>query len=162
MRKTIDKKIMKLLEYRIIQEEFSSRLYLSMGNYLANKGFKSAKTYFKYSEEEAGHATKVREYLLALGLCPPTPAIDEVVCDYKDFPDILVKTLDHEAEITRQCEELASACLESKDMLTFGLAMWFVNEQVEELDKAQTAVDMITTFGTSPEALMLIDNRISK
>ena len=37
---------------------------------------------------------------------------------------------------------------------------YFVTEQVEELDKLQTILDMIDVFGTSKESLFLLDNKL--
>ena len=40
------------------------------------------------------------------------------------------------------------------------LGMKYCAEQVEELDKAQTFVDQIETFGTSKEAMLTLEHNV--
>ena len=44
--------------------------------------------------------------------------------------------------------------------MLLSLALKYVAEQVEELDKLQTILDMIDVFGTSKESLFLLDNKL--
>jgi len=53
--------IVKLLHYRVEQEEYSARLYMSMSTWLDDKGFVGAAKLFKqYSDEEIFHASKAK------------------------------------------------------------------------------------------------------
>ncbi len=54
------------LNYRVQQEEYSSRIYLSMSMWLNNKGYVGAAALWrKYSDEEMAHAEWSRTYLLS-------------------------------------------------------------------------------------------------
>ena len=65
----ISEKIIQLLNYRIQQEEFSSRLYLAMSVWLDFKGyFGASKLWKKYSEEEKAHSEWAYKYLLELNI----------------------------------------------------------------------------------------------
>ena len=76
----ISDKTIELLNYRIEQEDYSSRLYLSMSLWLENAGYASAKLWKKYSSEEANHADWARTYLLSLGIQPKTGALEDADC----------------------------------------------------------------------------------
>jgi ferritin len=149
------------LNYRIQQEELSARIYLSMSMWLNNEGYTgAAKLWKKYSDEEMGHAEPAREFLLAMGVQPNTPNLEAPGNEYRGLPDIIYKSYDHEIEVTRQCTELASDSLKEGEHMLYQLALNYLKEQVEEHDKTQTWVDKIKTFGTSPEALRLLDNEM--
>jgi len=57
----LSESMVKLLNYRVEQEEFSSRLNLAMSTWLDDKGFVgAAKLSKQYSDEEIVHAIKQR------------------------------------------------------------------------------------------------------
>ena len=159
----VSKKVQDLLKLRIQNEEYSSRLYKAMSNFLEYNGYTgAAKLWDKYSSEELTHAKWVNSFLLDLDYLPPLPAIKEPPCEFESLPDVIKKSFDHEYQITLECKELAKACLAEGDFLTFGLAQRFINEQVEELAKTQLWVDKLESFGESKEALKLLDNEMSE
>jgi ferritin len=159
----INKKIIDLLNYRIEQEEQSSRIYKAMSVWLNKNGFMGAsKLWDKYSEEELIHADWVYDYLLALDILPETPAQTQPKLEFKGLPNIIALSFAHEIEITNQCKELSIQCLKEYDVSTFNLAQRFVKEQVEELEKMQTWIDKLQAFGDSKEALFLLDQEMGK
>jgi len=161
MMEYLSEKIQKLLAYRIEQEEYSSRIYKAMAQYLNYNGYEGAsKLWNKYSSEELVHAEKVNTFLLDLDYLPPVPVIKSPPVEFDGLVDIINKSLAHEQEITKQCEALAKAAMEESDFKTFGLAQFFVNEQVEELSKTQFWVDQLDTFGTNEVALKLLDEQM--
>jgi ferritin len=151
------------LNYRIEQEEFSSRLYLSMSMWLNNEGYTGAAALWKkYSNEEMGHADIARNYLLAMGVQPSTPKLDSPGNNYTGLPEIIKKSHEHEITITNQIKDLATEAFKKGDHMLYELALAYLKEQVEELDKTQTWVDKINTFGTDKIALRLLDNEMSE
>lgn len=159
----LSERIIGLLNFRINQEELSSRIYLAFSIALQDKAyFNAAKLYKKYSDEELSHANKCREYLLSFNILPKTQPIESVENELKGLKEIIYKTLEHEALVTEQCKELAKACMEEGDHLTYSLAQWFLSEQVEEMEKSWDLVNHIETFGDDKIALKLLDNYISE
>lgn len=155
--------IEQLLNYRINQEELSSRIYLAMSICLKDKGyFNAAKLWAKYSAEELTHATWAREYLESHNILPATLSIGEVENYYESLIDVIDKTLEHEILITEQCSELAKACLESADMLTFTLASKYCKEQSEELGKAWDIKNLMETYGKDRLNLALLDHQLAE
>lgn len=155
--------IISKLNYRIQQEEMSSRIYFGMANWLEFIGYTgAAKLWNKYSEEEKGHAKIVVDYLLDLNILPNTPELEEPQTEFKSLEQIIALSYKHEVDITNQCKELASISFKEGDFMTFVLAQKFVTEQVEELKKTQLWIDKLSLFGNDKIALRLLDNEMGE
>lgn len=159
----ISKKIEDLINFRIVEEEKSVRLYLAMSKWLRYNGYEgAAKLWQLYSDEEKIHAKKVCEYLEALDIQPKIQAIPEPKQDYESLEQICKLTYDAEMMVTKQCNDLAKVALAENDFMTLALAQWYLTEQTEELGKTIYWLDRIESFGTSKEALRLLDNEMNK
>ncbi|NBP16909.1 hypothetical protein EBU95_21435 [bacterium] len=157
----LNKKIIEALNYRIQQEEASSRIYEQFALWLDNAGFKNfAALYYKYAHEELGHAKFAKDHLLAYGEEPMLTKLPAPDLDFNSLKEILNLTLEHEQEITRQCNELTKLAASLDDFPTMTLGLKYCAEQVEELDKAQTFVDQIETFGDSKEAMLTLEHNV--
>ena len=159
----IDDSCITYLNYRIQQEEYSSRVYLSMSMWLTNNGYLNAgKIWKKYSDEERKHADMAREYLLNMGVQPATPPLEQPMENYKGgFPDIIRKTHQHEIDITLQIKNLADHALKDGSHMLYELALQYMKEQNEEMGKTQDLVDQLETFGEDKIALRLFDHDLS-
>ena len=157
----IKETIINLLNYRIQQEEQSSRLYESMSNWLDLKGFSGAsKLWLKYSEEETLHKKWAIDYLLKLNILPIIPKQEQPLLEFKGLPQIIALSFEHEINITNQCKEFSAACLKEGDLITFNLAQKYLDEQVEEISKIQLWIDKLNSFGDDLIALRLLDNEM--
>ena len=131
-----------LLNFRIEQEELSSWIYLSMSLWLNNEGYtNTAKLFKKYSDEERIHAEWARDYLLAMGVVPITPALSKQPSSFTSLGDILMKAWEHEILVTEQCKTLCAEALKLNDHTLYQLGQKYLHEQVEELEKTQTLLD---------------------
>lgn len=163
MEHIISDKVINLLNFRIQKEEESARIYLSMSNWLNFNGFNGAgKLWAKYSEEEIVHSKIAYEYLLDLDINPVVPVLSKPPQEFKGFTDIILISLDHEKEITMQCQELAKVCIEEGDFMTLSLAQKYLSEQVEEIAKTTKWADRIDAFGEDKIALRLLDNEMGE
>lgn len=157
----ITEECVKHLNYRIEQEEYSSRIYLAMSMWLDDNGYKgAAKEWRKYSTEENAHADFAREYLLNLGVQPFTPPLQAPTQTFTGLPQIIEMSYEHEIEITRQCKELASHAMKMSDHMLYELAMRYLHEQQEEMGKMQDLMDELEAFGTDKIAMRLLDNKL--
>ena len=139
----LDSKIIELLNYRVEQEQLSSRIYEQMSMFLGNKGYvNTAKLYAKYASEELGHAEWAKTYLLSYNIEPELHPLPAPSTEYSTLQEVLDLTLEHEMDITKQCNELARIAQEMAYFTCFDLALKYCREQVEEIDKAYTLKDM--------------------
>lgn len=144
MKDLLDKKIVDTLEYRIQQEEFSSRLYEQMHLWLDDNGYLNTAALYKiYSDEEMKHAGWSKSYLLDYGYTPKLRKLDSPDIELNSLQDVFEATLEHELEITKQCEDLASQALKEGNHVLYALASKYCAEQQEEIGKAVTNLDIL-------------------
>jgi ferritin len=157
----IEEHCIKYLQYRIQQEEVSSRIYLSMSMWLNNEGYTgAAKLWQKYADEEMGHSTWSREYLLAMGVTPDVPVLAAQPSTYTGLPQIIRDSYDHEIVVTKQIKDMASDAMKKGDHMLYELCLRYLKEQVEEHDKTQTWLDKLNTFGEDKIALRMLDEEM--
>ena len=155
------KEAIELLQFRIQQEELSSRIYEQMSLCLEDKAFfGAAKLWKKYSEEELNHAQFAKDYLLSFNIKPELRKLDAPVYEYSCLCDIIEATLEHEQLITDQCNELAEKAHELKDYNLVTLALKYCSEQIEEMNKSNNLVNLLETFGRDKIALKLLDEQL--
>jgi len=149
------------LNYRIQQEEYSGRIYLSMSLWLDNNGYvNGGKLWRKYSDEEMKHADIAREYLLAMGVQPATPELEQPEQNFTGLPQIIKESYQHEIDVTNQIKELASDAFKKADHMLYELALGYLKEQVEEHAKMQNWMDQLLAFGEDKIAMRLLDHEI--
>ena len=153
--------VIKILNYRIEQEEQSSRLYQAMSLWLNDHGFMgAAKAWKKDSEDEMSHANWAKEYLLDMGIQPTLPALPKPQQEFPGLCEIIKMSFEHEILVTKQCNDLANNALKTGDNLLYQLANKFLQEQQEEIGKLQTLLDKLEAFGEDKIALRLLDNEL--
>jgi len=157
----LSEECVKILQYRIQQEELSSRMYLSMSLWLNNEGYTGAASlWLKYSNEEAVHSNWSREYLLSMGVTPEVPMLASQPISYQGLPQIIEASYDHEIVVTKQCKDLADKSLKAGDHMLYTLAAQFLKEQIEEHDKMQTWIDKLSAFGIDKLAMRFLDEEM--
>ena len=157
----ISSECIKLLNYRIEQEEYSSRIYHYMFMWLNYNGYVGAyKAWQKDADDEMQHSSWAKKFLLDLGVQPKIPALSEPPQKFSGLDDIINQSYDHEVLVTEQCSELACHALEYKNHLLYQLAMKYMQEQQEELGKFQTYKDKLKAFGDDKIAMRLFDNEL--
>jgi ferritin len=150
------------LNYRVQQEEYSARIYLSMALWLSNEGYLGAgKLWRNYSDEEMKHADIARNYLLAMGVQPITAKLESPTQVFTGLPDIIKQSYDHEIEVTTQIKDMATEALKKADHMLYELCLGYLKEQVEEHDKMQNWMDRLSAFGTDKVAIRLLDNEMA-
>ncbi len=155
----VSKECIDILNFRIEQEEYSSRVYTAMSMWLNDKGYvNSAKAWAQDAQDELVHAQWAKDFLLDMGITPKTPALKEPPQTFTGLPDVIKQSYAHEILVTQQCNELASHAMKYGNHLLYQLAMKYLTEQQEELGKVQTYMDKLETFGEDKVAMKLFDN----
>lgn len=155
--------VIKILNYRIEQEEASARIYHAMSMWLNDHGYMgAAKAWQKDSDDEMGHAQWAKEYLLDMGIQPTIPALAKPIQSFTGLPDIIKISYKHEIDVTKQCNDLANKALKEGDNLLYQLANKFLQEQQEELGKVRTYMDKLDSFGEDKIAMRLFDTELGE
>ena len=151
-------KIAFLLNQQINKEFFSAYLYLDMSNYydgLDLDGY--ANYYMVQAQEERDHALLFMKYMQSIGLKVTLDAIDKPDKVYNSVLDPLVAAAEHERYVSALINEIYHECHEARDYRTLKFLDWFVDEQREEEDSADSMVSRYKLFGQDPRGLYLLD-----
>ena len=159
----ISKKIEDLINFRIVEEEKSSRLYLAMSKWLGFNGFSGAsKLWAKYANEEMVHTAWAYTYLEDLDILPTVPALPQPDSEFESLQQICKLSLEHELLVTKQCNDLAKAALAENDYMTLQLAQKYLTEQTEEIQRQTYWIDRLDAFGTEPQLLRELDEEMGE
>lgn len=131
------------LEFRIQKEEFSARLYEDMHLWFEDKGFTNlAKVYKEYSDEEWEHAGWAKKFLLSYGYKPTLKPLASPEVGYESCTEILEATLEHELQVSEECRKMTIEALKRGEVELHTLGLKFVEEQIDEVDKAINFLDI--------------------
>ena len=154
----MNEKIAALLNAQINKEFYSAYLYLDMSNYydgLDLDGY--ANYYMVQAQEERDHALLFLKYMQNNGLKVTLEAIGKPDKQYNSIQDPLVYAAEHERYVTSLINEIYHEAHQAKDYRTMKFLDWFVDEQMEEEDNADTMVNRYKLFGQDPKGLYLLD-----
>jgi len=151
-------KIAFLLNQQINKEFYSAYLYLDMSNYydeLDLNGY--ANYYMVQAQEERDHALLFMKYMQSVGLKVTLDAIDKPDKVFSSILDPLEIAAEHERYVSALINDIYHECHEARDYRTLKFLDWFVDEQREEEDSADSMVSRYKLFGQDPRGLYLLD-----
>ena len=150
--------IAKLLNEQINHEFYSAYLYLDMANYYDEIDLDGyANYYMVQAQEEWDHALLFMKYMQNNGLKVTLEAIGKPDKTYAGIIDPLVAAAEHERFVTGLINNIYHEAHEAKDYRTMKFLDWFVDEQMEEEDSADTMISRYKLFGQDPKGLYLLD-----
>ena len=154
----MNEKIAALLNEQINKEFYSAYLYLDMSNYydeLDLDGY--ANYYMVQAQEERDHALLFMKYMQNNGLKVTLEAIDKPDKTFESVLDPLVAAAEHERYVTALINTIYHEAHEAKDYRTLKFLDWFIDEQREEEENADSMVSRYKLFGSDPKGLYLLD-----
>ncbi len=151
-------KIAQLLNQQVNKELYSAYLYLDMANFYDEIDLNGYSNYYMIqAQEERDHALLFMKYMQTNDLKVTLEAIDKPDKEFNDVIDPLVAAAEHERYVTALVNDIYHEAHEAKDYRTMKFLDWFVNEQMEEEDHADSMVSRYKLFGTDPRGLYLLD-----
>ncbi|MCQ2285785.1 MAG: ferritin [Bacteroidales bacterium] len=148
---------------QINAEMWSAYLYLAMSLDANDKGFFGVANWFKKQyEEEMEHAFRFVKYLQDQMARVELSPITEFTTKWASPLAMYENALAHEKKVTALINDLYKLSLKENDYATTIMLQWFVTEQVEEENDAQTIVDMFKMAGNDKTALFMIDRKLGK
>ena len=154
----MNEKIAQLLNTQINKEFYSAYLYLDMSNFYDEQDLDGYANYYMIqAQEERDHALLFMKYMQNNGLKVTLDAIDKPDKEFENILDPLTAALEHEKYVTSLINNIYHEAHEAKDYRTMKFLDWFVNEQMEEEDNADSMVKKYKLFGQDPKGLYLLD-----
>ena len=151
-------KIAALLNDQINKELYSAYLYVDMANFYDENDLDGYANYYMIqAQEERDHALLFMKYMQNNGLKVTLEAIAKPDKEFKEVIDPLVVAAEHERYVTALINAIYQAAHEDHDYRTMKFLDWFVDEQMEEEDNADTMVNRYKLFGQDPKGLYLLD-----
>jgi ferritin len=102
-----------------------------------------AQIFFEQADEERVHAMKLLNYVLDTGGEVAIPAIPQPKVKFESPTDAVQTALDWEVTVTKQINGLMDIAVEEKDYIAQEFLQWFVNEQLEEISKMSTILNIV-------------------
>ena len=150
--------IAKLLNEQINHEFYSAYLYLDMANYYDENDLDGYANYYTVqAQEERDHALLFMKYMQNNGLKVTLEAIGKPDKTYGSVLDPLVAAAEHERFVTSLINNIYHEAHHARDYRTMKFLDWFVDEQMEEEDSADTMINRYKLFGQDPKGLYLLD-----
>lgn len=154
----MDAKVYELLNDQINKELYSAYLYLSFADYYEEEGLEGFANWYEIqAQEERDHALIFRNYLHDNGCKVKLLAIDAPDKTFESHLEPLEAALAHEKYVTGLINGIYAAAHDAKDYRTMKFLDWFIEEQMEEEDTADTMVTRMKLFGSDAKALYDLD-----
>ena len=150
--------IAKLLNEQINKELYSAYLYLDIANYYDSLDLDGyANYYMVQAQEERDHALLFMKYMQNNGLKVTLEAIGKPDKVFNSVLAPLEVAAEHERYVTALINAIYHEAHEAKDYRTMKFLDWFVDEQMEEEDNADSMVSRYKLFGGDARGLYLLD-----
>jgi len=154
----MNEKIAALLNEQINKEFYSAYLYLDISNYYDEQDLDGyANYYMVQAQEERDHALLFMKYMQNNSLTVTLEAISKPDKEFRNLLDPLTVAAEHERYVTALINNIYHEAHQAMDYRTMKFLDWFVNEQMEEEDNANTMINRYKLFGQDPKGLYLLD-----
>lgn len=159
----IGKKMQDALNEQINAELYSAYLYLSMVAYFESVNLPGFANWMRVqTQEELTHAMKIYDYVNERGGRVTLKSIAEPPTEWKSPLAAFEDAYKHEQKVTGLINDLVNLAIEEKDHVANMFLQWFVNEQVEEENNADTIVRKIKLMADAPGGMYLLDNEMGQ
>ncbi len=159
----VSKKLETAINKQINAELWSAYLYLSMSSHFGSEGLPGFANWFKVQfHEEQDHAQKLINYLVAKGNRVELMPIERVDTSWKSVLSAFEETLKHERVVTSLINDLVALARGENDYATENMLQWFVSEQVEEEETAQSMIDSLKLIGNNGFGIYTMDKELGQ
>ena len=144
-------------------EYYSSYLYLSIAAYFASIDLPGFANWMRIQvQEEEFHTLKFYDYIIERGGRVILQQIEAPPNDWDSPLEAFEATLVHEQKVTGLINDLVYLARNERDNATEIFLQWFVSEQVEEEDSANTVLGQLKLIKDSPQALFMLDKELAQ
>lgn len=158
----LDAKVVELLNQQINKEFYSAYLYLDFSNYYYDQELNGFGNWYRIqAQEERDHAMLFLQYLQNNGERVTLEAIAKPSVELTGNKQVLEEGLKHERYVTSLIHALYEAAYNVRDFRTMQFLDWFVKEQGEEENNAESLVKKYELYGTDPRSLYMLDSEMA-
>ena len=158
----LNKKVEEAINAQINAEMWSAYLYLSMSAWCHANGNPGFGKWFEVQfQEEQDHAKIMFNYIIQRGGRVELKPIDAVPTTWESPLAVFEATLAHEQKVTSLINNLFALTTSENDYATQGMLKWFIDEQVEEEENAQTLIDQLRMIGDNGYGLYALDKELA-
>ena len=158
----LDKKVAELLNQQINKEFYSAYLYLDFSNYYYDQELNGFGNWYRIqAQEERDHAMLFMQYLQNNGERIELEAIAKPDVELSDNKAVLEAGLKHERYVTSLIHTIYEAAYNARDFRTMQFLDWFVKEQGEEENNAESLVKKYELYGSDPRSLYMLDSEMA-
>ena len=150
--------VARLLNEQINKELYSAYLYLDIANFYDAMDLDGYANYYMIqAQEERDHALLFMKYMQVNGLKVTLEAICKPDKTFETVLDPLEVAAEHESYVTALINAIYHEAHQAKDYRTMKFLDWFVDEQMEEEENADSMISRYKLFGQDPRGLYLLD-----
>ncbi len=140
----ISEPVAKLLAAQIAHELTAHQTYMGIALYFEKASLKGwAKLFHDQAVEEAGHGSKIMEFLIDNDVEFALPAVRGAPTTYASARDAVEVARASEARVTGLFNTLAATARDAGDHRSLEFLQWFIAEQVEEERSMRALLDLI-------------------
>jgi len=159
----LNNKVEKALNDQTNAEMYSAYLYLSMSAYFQSISLMGCANWMRVqAQEEMFHAMKFYDFINERGGGVVLKAIDAPPTEWGSPLATFEAVLEHEQKVTGLINSLVEVAQEEHDHATNIFLQWFVTEQVEEEDNADTIIQKIKLMGDARGGLFMLDSELGQ
>ena len=158
----ISTKLQDAINAQINAEFWSAYLYLAMAMHFENEGYAGIANWFRIQfKEEQAHAEIFINYLNARGGRVVLKPIDAVPQTWGTPLAAFADTLAHEEKVTALINNIYALAEQEHDYATRGRLDWFISEQVEEEETAQSILDRLKLIEGDGSAMFMLNQEFA-
>lgn len=159
----IGKKMQDALNEQVNAEFYSAYLYLSMVAYFESINLPGFATWMRaQTQEELFHAMKIYDYVNEQGGRITLKSIAQPPSEWESPLAVFEAAYQHEQKVTGLINGLVNLAVEEGDNAANTFLQWFVDEQVEEEESAETVVNKLKVVADDSDGMKMLDNEMGQ
>lgn len=137
-------KFYELLQAQIHNEFNASQQYVALAVWFDNEDLPQlAKYFYEQAVEERNHALALVQYMMDTDHHVEIPGTGSVRNDFSDVRELVELALEQEKGVAADIKTLAKAARNEDDYMGEQFIQWFLKEQVEEISKMTTLLNVV-------------------
>jgi ferritin len=153
--------VQEALNKQVRDELYAAHLYLSMAAWFDDRYLPGFANWFRVqSDEESAHARRLFDFVSRRRGRPRLYEVPAPPFDWTSPDDAVAQAFAHEQAVTAAIHELHELAATHADRATMVEMEWFITEQVEEENSAETLLQRTRMAGDSAPALLILDGQL--